>query len=240
MSFRCCLPGCDLTSKDCTLFKIPAKKFLSGSAKEWADKLEKIILGCRQDHHIYNLFQRDMVRMCERHFESSDYRLVGKQKKLNVGAIPSINLPKTKKTEKFVRPPPKIRKETKPIIFRDFNAFKNKASNSTLLENWECLASEHRLTIKKLSEFDQPSYCIRVDNNFKIQILYFGWRGCLGFNIQNNTVLQLLHHVERLVICPGLQHENGIPHLRTKPAENSELSNYPHVDIIAYRLVNSF
>ena len=55
-----------------TLFKIPSRKFVKKEKESWAERLECIVLACRSDEHIKNLFARDAVKMCEVHFERSD------------------------------------------------------------------------------------------------------------------------------------------------------------------------
>ena len=71
----CCIPGCDnrKPAYSGNLFKVPYKKFAKGEeAKLWAEDLEKMIKGLRQDQYIVSQFQKDAVKICDAHFQESD------------------------------------------------------------------------------------------------------------------------------------------------------------------------
>lgn len=69
MSKHCCLPQCVSTRPTITLFRVPAKRFCSGIKEKWAEDLEKIILSYRKDKGISDLYKKDLVSICIKHFE---------------------------------------------------------------------------------------------------------------------------------------------------------------------------
>lgn len=72
MSKHCCIPGCPGKRPD-PLFNVPAKQFLTGEKHEWATKMECIILSLRADDNIKQLYKKDSVKICGKHFAENDF-----------------------------------------------------------------------------------------------------------------------------------------------------------------------
>ena len=66
----CCIPQCSNSTPAHHLFAVPNKEFCAGEKRAWADTLEKVVSGLREDPYIKVLFQKDRVKICEEHFES--------------------------------------------------------------------------------------------------------------------------------------------------------------------------
>lgn len=68
MSKHCCIPCCESKRPLNTLYHVPAKRFVKAEKLEWADNMEKVILGLRGDKGITSLYKRDQVHICGKHF----------------------------------------------------------------------------------------------------------------------------------------------------------------------------
>uniref|UniRef100_F6W558 THAP-type domain-containing protein n=2 Tax=Ciona intestinalis TaxID=7719 RepID=F6W558_CIOIN len=123
MSKICCITHCKRRAPG--LVHVPAKRFCVGKEYEWADKLERIILGLRSDPGIKNLYQRDTVAICKNHFASpTDFRIApGGYETLAVGALPTLDLtPKSiPSTSATSRPAPKERFYIPKIYHNSYN-----------------------------------------------------------------------------------------------------------------------
>ncbi|CAK8674849.1 unnamed protein product [Clavelina lepadiformis] len=88
-----CLPMCSNRSPAVTLFTIPSRKFVKKEKEIWAERSECIVLACKSDQHLKNLFARDAVKLCEVHFEGSDISLKDSSKDLREGTVPTLCMP---------------------------------------------------------------------------------------------------------------------------------------------------
>ncbi|CAK8698067.1 unnamed protein product [Clavelina lepadiformis] len=206
MANLCCLPMCNNRSPAVTLFKIPSRKFVKKEKESWAERLECIVLACRSDEHIKNLFARDAVKMCEVHFERSDIVLKGSRKELREGAVPTLSLPKLTLAQVHSRKPPKKR------IFETKIHFKSVASlkSARLPEGWQRIC---------YYGWKAPrSSCI------------------YSLDITTQTLHGTIKDIESFSICSGLYNSgSGLPHVTTRSMTPFSSENAPTVRKLAYR-----
>ncbi|CAK8684973.1 unnamed protein product [Clavelina lepadiformis] len=144
-----------------TLFKMPSRKFVKKEKESWAERLECIVLACRSDEHIKNLFARDAVKVCEVHFERSDIVLKGSHKELREGAVPTLSLPKLTLAQVHSRNPPK------KGIFETKVHFKSVASlkSARLPEGWQ-RSFENMMAVINLNT--RLEYCMTCHQGYAI------------------------------------------------------------------------
>ena len=75
MAKLCCIPTCNNRAPAVSLFHVLSKHKAKNFQLKWAEEMEKIILGCRSDKYILDLYRRDCVRICSVHFQESDIML---------------------------------------------------------------------------------------------------------------------------------------------------------------------
>ncbi|CAK8676629.1 unnamed protein product [Clavelina lepadiformis] len=222
-----------------TLFKIPSRKFVKKEKESWAERLECIVLACRSDEHIKNLFARDAVKMCEVHFERSDIVLKGSRKELREGAVPTLSLPKLTLAQVHSRKPPKKR------IFETKLHFKSVASlkSARLPEGWQRSFENKNLVFSFYDGCDQPKYSIGVLYDMSLRICYYGWKAprssCIySLDITTQTLHGTIKDIESFSICSGLYSSgSGLPHMTTKSMTPFSSENAPTVRKLAYRVV---
>ncbi|CAK8686427.1 unnamed protein product [Clavelina lepadiformis] len=237
MANLCCLPMCNNRSPAVTLFKIPSRKFVKKEKESWAERLECIVLACRSDEHIKNLFARDAVKMCEVHFERSDIVLKGSRKELREGAVPTLSLPKLTLAQVHSRKPPKKR------IFETKLHFKSVASlkSARLPEGWQRSFENKNLVFSFYDGCDQPKYSIGVLYDMSLRICYYGWKAprssCIySLDITTQTLHGTIKDIESFSICSGLYSSgSGLPHMTTKSMTPFSSENAPTVRKLAYR-----
>ncbi|XP_076803032.1 uncharacterized protein LOC143447014 [Clavelina lepadiformis] len=237
MANLCCLPMCNNRSPAMTLFKIPSRKFVKKEKESWAERLECIVLACRSDEHIKNLFARDAVKMCEVHFERSDIVLKGSHKELREGAVPTLSLPKLILAQVHSRKPPKKR------IFETKAHFKSVASleSARLPEGWQGSFENKNLVFSFYGGCDQPKYSIGVLYDMSLRICYYGWKAprssCIySLDITTQTLHGTIKDIESFSICSGLYNSgSGLPHMTTKSMTPFSSENAPTVRKLAYR-----
>ncbi|XP_078486472.1 uncharacterized protein LOC144744955 [Ciona intestinalis] len=221
---------------DCTLFCVPAKKLCKSAKRLWADDLEKVIRRFRNDKFLNNLYKRDAVKICEKHFLPSDIINKGTRKELGMGAIPTLNLPPKHGSFngcKSIRPPPKPRSSSPPPHFETFNSL----AQTPLPLGWTKIENSETINLFFEDGHDQPKLHLKIFKDFRVLASFYGWGApdCIQLDVQHQPLAKALKSVFQYRTCSGLSGDLNMCHYMTKASNLSGSRLIPEVNIITHR-----